>query len=470
MEFKRGRYSWLMRPFFIVFDLTIINILAFYFFSFNDRKMYFFSSTFLNNKHLLFIVYTVILWLASSFFLKFYKVYRYTSLLKILSLLVKQYIAYTIIVYAFIGIFRSVEVQAFVTLKYISYSFAIIGFLKIANYYILKKFRFYLQKNIRRVVIIGNNDGAKELRKLFTNKKELGYQIQAVFSDRKNGNNLDGNIQDSMDYLENTKGIDEIYCAIDELEEEQINEYVKHASLKLMNVKFIPNTKKIYSKRLKADYYNYTPILSIQEVALNNDINKFIKRVFDIVFSLFVIVFILSWLTVLLYILIKLESRGPLFYKHRRNGINYEEFSCYKFRSLRVNTEGQKKYVGQDDERVTKIGKFLRKTSLDELPQFFNVLKGDMSVVGPRPHMLSYTHEYSKKIDKYNFIFRHSVKPGLTGLAQVKGYRGEVINDEDIINRIKYDIFYIENWSIILDFKIILDTIVNILKGEKKAY
>ena len=297
------------------------------------------------------------------------------------------------------------EVQAFVTLQYISFSFALIGFLKIANYFILKKFRFYLQKNIRRVVIIGNNDGAKELRKLFTNKKELGYQIQAVFSDQSNGNNLDGNIQDSMEYLETTKGIDEIYCAIDELEEEQINEYVKHASLKLMNVKFIPNTKKIYSKSLKADYYNYTPILSIQEVALNNDINKFIKRAFDILFSLFVIVFILSWLTVLLYILIKLESRGPLFYKHRRNGINYEEFSCYKFRSLRINTEGQKQYVGQDDERVTKIGKFLRKTSLDELPQFYNVLKGDMSVVGPRPHMLSYTHEYSKKIDKYNFIF-----------------------------------------------------------------
>ena len=165
-----------------------------------------------------------------------------------------------------------------------------------------------------------------------------------------------------------------------------------------------------------------------------------------------------------------MESKGPLFYKHKRNGINYKEFNCYKFRSLKTIKEVKGTYVQQNDTRVTKIGKFLRKTSIDELPQFVNVLFGDMSVVGPRPHMLSYTEEYSKKIDKYNFIFRHHVKPGVTGLAQIKGYRGEIKNDEDIINRIKFDNFYIENWSILLDLKIIIQTALNIFKGEKKAY
>ena len=137
---------------------------------------------------------------------------------------------------------------------------------------------------------------------------------------------------------------------------------------------------------------------------------------------------------------------------------------------MKITEEIEGTYVKESDSRVTKIGKFLRKTSLDELPQFVNVLLGDMSVVGPRPHMLSYTEDYSKKINKYNFIFRHNVKPGITGLAQIKGYRGEIKLDKDIVNRIKYDIFYIENWTLLLDIKIIIQTILNIIKGDEKAY
>ena len=178
----------------------------------------------------------------------------------------------------------------------------------------------------------------------------------------------------------------------------------------------------------------------------------------------------MSWLTPILIILIKLESKGPVFYKHVRNGINYKEFTCYKFRSLKTVKEVQGTYVTQNDDRVTKIGQFLRRTSLDEMPQFYNVLVGDMSVVGPRPHMLSYTEDYSKQINKYNFIFRHNVKPGITGLAQIKGYRGEIKTKEDIINRIKYDNFYIENWSLFLDIKIIFETATNMFRGQKEAY
>ena len=210
--------------------------------------------------------------------------------------------------------------------------------------------------------------------------------------------------------------------------------------------------------------------MSIQEGAINSNLNRFIKRVFDIIFSLLIIIFVISWLSIILFILIKLESKGPLFYRHKRNGINYKEFYCYKYRSLNITKEVRGTYVKEGDSRVTSIGKFMRKTSIDELPQFINVLKGDMSIVGPRPHMLTYTDEYSKKIDKYNFIFRHHVKPGITGLAQVKGYRGEIETDKDIINRVKYDIFYIENWSLLLDLKIIVQTIINIFKGEEKAY
>lgn len=469
MEYKRGRYSWLLRPFLISIDLLVINSIALYFFNFNDKTLYFFSNSYLNNKFLIYIIYSVVFWLASTFFIKFYNVYRYTSALNIISLIFKQFLVYTILVFAFIGLFRSINVQAFVTFKYILTVFFIISFIKLLSYYLLKAFRLSLNGNIRHVVIIGKSESAKELKNLFKDKKALGYNLMGVFSNSKTGE-FSGNVEDSFNFLRENTNVDEIYCAIDELTEKQVNEFVKYANVNHCNIKFIPNTRKLFTKRLKTDFYNYQPILSIQEVALNNEFNKLIKRVFDVVFSLLVIIFILSWLSIILFILIKLESKGPLLYKHKRNGLNYKEFTCYKFRSLRSDQGVKGSYVTQNDNRVTKTGKFLRKTSIDELPQFINVLKGDMSVVGPRPHMISYTEEYSKIIDKYNFIFRHNVKPGVTGLAQIKGYRGEIKNDKDIVNRIKYDIFYIENWSLFIDLKIIFQTLINIIKGDVNAY
>jgi putative colanic acid biosynthesis UDP-glucose lipid carrier transferase len=469
MAFKRGRYSWVLRPALILYDLFIINVFAYNLLNFNSQGLYFFSYEIFNNKYLLYLAYSVTFWLLSTFLLKFYNVYRYTSLLNILSLIVKQFIAYGIIVFAFVGVFRSINIQAIDTLNYLLIDFGAISVLKLLSYYVLKSVRVYLKGNLRNIVVIGSGESVNELKRIFTKKKELGYKINAVFNKLGDGNS-NGSIKDSFQFLEENNSIDEIYCAIDELTEKQINEYVRYANLKHCNIKFIPSTKKLFTKRLKTDFYNYIPVLSIQEVALNNDINKFLKRSFDIIFSSFIIVFILSWLSILLFIIIKLESKGPLFYKHKRTGINYKAFFCYKYRSLTITQEIDGTYVGQDDKRVTRVGKFLRKTSIDELPQFINVFIGDMSVVGPRPHMLSYTDDYSKKINKYNFIFRHNVKPGVTGLAQIKGYRGEIKLDKDIINRIKYDIFYIENWSLLLDIKIILQTFINVLKGDEKAY
>jgi putative colanic acid biosynthesis UDP-glucose lipid carrier transferase len=182
---------------------------------------------------------------------------------------------------------------------------------------------------------------------------------------------------------------------------------------------------------------------------------------------LFVIIGLLSWLTPILALLIKLESRGPIFFRQGRPGIDEKEFFCYKFRSMRINLNTEQE-ASKNDPRVTRIGRFMRKTSLDEMPQFINVLMGDMSVVGPRPHLWTQNKLYGSKIKKY--MIRHYVKPGITGLAQVRGYRGEIETDEDMINRIKFDVFYIENWSLILDIKIIVQTIINIFEGEEKAY
>lgn len=180
------------------------------------------------------------------------------------------------------------------------------------------------------------------------------------------------------------------------------------------------------------------------------------------IFSLFVVIFILSWLFPIVALLIKLSSKGPVIFTQLRTGADNREFPCYKFRTMRVNNEANTVQATQNDPRITKVGHFLRKTSLDEFPQFINVLRGEMSVVGPRPHMLKHTEEYSQLVG--NFMQRHAIRPGVTGLAQVKGYRGEITNYELLANRVKYDRFYVENWSLALDIKIIIRTVMAIFK------
>jgi putative colanic acid biosynthesis UDP-glucose lipid carrier transferase len=253
-----------------------------------------------------------------------------------------------------------------------------------------------------------------------------------------------------------------------DLSDIQITDIIDFADNNLKTLKFIPNEKQIFSRTSKFEYYDYIPVISLRNILQDETTNKIIKRLFDIVFSSIIIIGLLSWLTPILAIIIKMESKGPLFFIQKRNGLNYKEFNCYKFRSMFINDKADLDLASKNDIRITKVGKFIRKTSIDELPQFFNVFLGEMSVVGPRPHMVSVANLYAVKVDK--FMVRHFVKPGITGLAQTKGYRGEVETDEDIINRVKYDIFYMENWSILLDMEIILKTMYHVLKGDEKAF
>ena len=193
-----------------------------------------------------------------------------------------------------------------------------------------------------------------------------------------------------------------------------------------------------------------------------------LKRLFDISFSLFVLIFICSWLFPLLAIAIKLSSPGPIFFIQKRSGRNNAEFDCYKFRSMSVNKDSDKVQAIKNDTRITLIGKFLRKSNLDELPQFFNVLIGNMSVVGPRPHMLQHTADYSAIIDK--FMVRHLIKPGITGWAQVNGFRGATSHPRYMMKRVRYDLWYIENWTFLLDIQIIFMTVYSMIKGDKNAF
>ena len=449
-----GRYSKYIRPISITFDLCVITLLCIYFF----RE--------LNLDIKLYILYQFVGWTMIAYFNKFYGIYRFTTPVEILSKLIRQGVLFLLVVIAYFpfakpAIFSGKAIAIFMVI-----SICLITFFKFLLFYYLKKYRIVTGSNFRSVVIIGYTPEAIKLKELFMTRNDYGYRFMAFFSDKKLNPQIEGRIDDLKKYVIDNK-VDEIYCSLNEITNEQLKDLVDFADENKRAIKFIPDTKEIFSKNLKVDYYEFFPVLSLRKTTLHDPVTKIFKRVFDILFSLFVMIFILSWLVPILAILIKLESRGPVFFKQGRPGIDEKEFFCYKFRSMKMNKTTEQE-ASKNDPRVTRIGRLLRKTSIDETPQFLNVLLGDMSVVGPRPHLWSQNKAYGNRIKKY--MVRHYVKPGITGLAQVRGYRGEIETDDDMVNRIKFDVFYIENWSLILDLKIILQTIINIFRGEEKAY
>ena len=450
MKYRQGRYSSLIKPLFGITDLVILNSMHF-FYEINLTNIYIFS------------LYISVMWVVISLLNKFYEIQRHTKIIQIIPLLIKQIIFCSIVLYAYIGFFKQPNISRLALGNYLVSALSLITVFKFLMFFMLKKYRRILSGNSRNVIVIGNNEKTRQLIHTFNTRLDFGYKFKSQFCAKKEGFSLSNCFNYIID-----NDIDEIYFSIAELSNKQINLLVDFADNNLRELKFIPDNKDIFTKKLKYEYYDYIPILSIRAIPLQESLSKFIKRFFDILFSACIIIFVMSWLTPILAIIIKLESKGPVFFKQSRNGFNYKEFDCYKFRSMTPNKDSHLKQATKGDLRITKVGAFIRKTSIDELPQFFNVLFGDMSVVGPRPHMVSHTNMYARRVDK--FMVRHFVKPGITGLAQTSGFRGEIEKDKDIINRVKYDIFYIENWSILLDLKIILQTVVNAIKGEEKAY
>lgn len=450
MSPKVGRYSGYIRPFSYAIDLLLINAVA-----------YFFLPQGLNT--LSFYLFISVTWIFLAWNLAFYEVYRFTKEFQILGKLFRQYLLFLIFNFAYLGFFYKFS-EPSQMIKYISLSLVLVAFEKFSVYYLLRRFRVTFGGNFRRVVIVGTGREVTQLVNFFNENPDYGYKLESVFDAKQEKKSDFGEV---FKYLTNNK-IDEVYCSLSSLSNTDLDKFVDYTDNNLKKLKLLPDNKNVLSRNLILDYYGIIPIVSLRNIPLDRRTNQIIKRVFDIIFSVIIILVILSWLTPLMAILIKLESKGSVFFKQKRNGLNYEEFFCYKFRSMRLNPIADLEQVQKNDPRVTRIGAFMRKTSIDELPQFFNVLLGDMSVVGPRPHMVSHTEMYAKSVDK--FMVRHFIKPGITGLAQTSGYRGEVESEKDIINRVKYDIFYLENWSILLDIKIVVTTILNAIKGEEKAY
>lgn len=341
----------------------------------------------------------------------------------------------------------------------------LLGIYRVGVHLILRKYR-ETGHNFRRAVILGTGGTSDQLAQVFRIRRDFGIKFLGYYDDKDVSGQTRGNIKKFFEEAIDLN-IDQIYIS-EHLEEKKVKRVINFADEHYIKVKVIPGGSLQLEKNLSFSKFGDFFVINVNEIPLDNAFNRVFKRAFDIVFSAFVLVFILSWLIPLVGLLIKLESKGPVFFIQERNGENNKVFMCLKFRSMTPNDYADTHQAVKNDPRITRIGSFLRMTSLDEMPQFINVLLGDMSIVGPRPHTIPMNQVFKTQIEKYNS--RHKIKPGITGLAQVKGYRGEIENPYQIRSRVKLDYFYIQNWSILLDLKICILTVYELVVNRENAY
>lgn len=278
-----------------------------------------------------------------------------------------------------------------------------------------------------------------------------------------------GDIKDCLEFAVNNQ-ISEIYCTLSPENSAELYQMAEEAEKHFIRFRFVPDLRKFIDRKVHVDFIDHMPILSLRSEPMEYHTAQVKKRIFDVIMSLAICVLLLSWLLPILALIIKLDSPGPVFFTQKRSGKNNKEFSCLKLRSLKAhnNADGAVAQVTKNDDRTTRVGRFLRKSNLDELPQFLNVLMGQMSIVGSRPHMLKHTVDFSTMENQY--MVRHLSKPGVTGWAQIHGHRGEIKQPGQLRQRLEHDIWYIENWNIWLDIKIVMMTIYVTFKGDKNAY
>ncbi|MEG9327953.1 exopolysaccharide biosynthesis polyprenyl glycosylphosphotransferase [Salinimicrobium catena] len=415
--------------------------------------------------HLPSILFFNLAWLIISLSLNFYPTERKEKFFTNLHKALQQYIVFGLSYFAFLGYNKVFYYSTEYHLTILTVIFIMLILYRWFFFYARSRYRMEGGNSVN-VVILGKDKNLEKLEEIF-HQPEFGYRYKGFFDKKESlSSSYLGAIQDSWDFIL-TNNIEEVYCAASVFSKKEIKQLIDFTDNNLKKLKIIPDNKEIFTPAMTVELYENLPVINIRKIPLENRYAQILKRSFDLIFSTLIILGVLSWLTPLLFVIIKLESPGPIFFKQKRPGVNKTSFWCYKFRSMATNNlsdEPSKK----NDARVTKIGKILRKTSIDELPQFFNVFLGDMSVVGPRPHMQWQNELYQTSVDK--FLVRQLAKPGITGLAQVKGFRGEIIEKSDIVNRVRMDIFYLEKWSPILDLKIIYSTVANVIKGEEKAY
>ncbi|MES2849026.1 MAG: undecaprenyl-phosphate glucose phosphotransferase [Bacteroidota bacterium] len=422
------------------------------------------------NSYLKFWISLNIFWIVIAFVCRTYaenNIINFESFTKRTS---QVYLLWLIALLFFLFFTRQFEVSRYFTISTI----IIFGVSLLVNRFLFLGIQNYFRKRnqfTNKVLIIGYNETAKKLENYF---EEEGFNTHLLgFVEDENNvteltrhpiiSDIKNTIQTAIDH-----DVQEIFSTITPEQNKEIYTLINKAESECIRFKVVPDLSIFVNKPVVINYVRDLPVLSMRSEPLDDVGNRIKKRTLDVGVSLLVTVFVLSWLVPILGLLIILESRGPVFFAQTRSGRNNKTFRCFKFRSMAVNKDSDLKQASKNDKRITKIGRFIRKTSLDEFPQFINVLKGEMSLVGPRPHMVKHTTDYSKIVDQ--FMVRQFLKPGITGWAQVNGLRGEITENEQIINRVNEDLWYLENWTIWLDIRIMFLTVYKVFKGDEKAF
>jgi putative colanic acid biosysnthesis UDP-glucose lipid carrier transferase len=444
------------RILFLIGDLILVNLTIILSYSLVDKSV--FGAELTNSVYL--FIFSNLGWVFLVLVSSPYNFDRASGILQIFKSQMSFIFVHLLIVASLIIFFKK---------SYFSGQLATYG-LFIPMFYLWKLFALYLfgifQKNsLNRIsfIIIGKGEIAREIRRYFLVHPNLNYRFMCFLEPK-----LDVSLQDQLSLFCRDNAVNEIFCSVPGISAKEMKQVVEFGLNRLIKVRWLSENQSLKQEPILLNKNSFTLSGENSSVPLDITRNRICKRVFDLIFSSVVIVTILSWLIPLISIAIKIDSSGPLFFKQRRAGRGNKPFYCYKLRTMVVNREADIKQATRDDYRITKIGKLLRRTSLDEIPQFFNVFMGSMSIIGPRPHPYKLNEQFSDSIER--LMSRNYVKPGITGLAQCMGYRGETSTFFDMNGRVKLDRFYIENWSFALDIKIIIQTIVSLTRVNEKAY
>jgi putative colanic acid biosysnthesis UDP-glucose lipid carrier transferase len=418
--------------------------------------------------HLFFAVFNLV-WMTSVYLTQLYMSKNWLDFEVFFKRTFKCYVFTITLLFLFIFIFHYQYSRFFIIFCFTTFAAILLFNRFIFNLLVISlRSKFKLAKN---VMVLGYNDVSIRLINYFQKETKL-VKLAGCFDDSgKISDSADlrvfNDLRDCMKIVKENE-VTEIYSTLIPEHYPYLYELAQEAEAQFVYFKFVPDYNIFVNRNIYVDFVNDIPVLSLRKEPLEDTGNRIKKRALDVVLSSLAIIFILSWLIPLIALLIKLDSKGPIFFIQLRSGKNNQPFRCLKFRSLRVNDQADSVQVSRNDNRVTRIGRIMRKTNIDELPQVLNIFLGDMSLVGPRPHMLKHTEQFAELYKEY--MIRHFVKPGLTGWAQVNGFRGEIKDNEFLRKRVEYDTWYMENWSLYLDLKIIFLTIVVTLRGDKNAF
>jgi putative colanic acid biosynthesis UDP-glucose lipid carrier transferase len=452
-----GHYKILIFIIMLAEDIVILNLLYFVLFAVFDIKYD--------------TIYRLVILLVNCGYLLSIAVFPFaddTRRSRFLQLVQKNFYRLAITVLILLGCLFVVKISSDVSRLFLAIFFGSVFVFLSIGHWITRKILTYGIVHKSKVIILGAGLVGQKIYEELTGNAYLGVDVLGFFDDKlPKDNYILGALDDVKKYIKDHQ-VTTIYCTLPLSARNKIIDFLNFAELNVITFHIVPSIGYYIQVPVVVQTVGNMPVFSLRRVPLSNFHNAAIKRGFDIVVSLVFLVTLFPVIYIILSIVIKLSSPGPVFFVQERTGENGRVFKCYKFRSMHCSSDAHTKQATANDVRKTRVGNFIRRTNLDELPQFINVLKGDMSIVGPRPHMLHHTSRYSQLVNKY--MVRHFIKPGITGWAQITGFRGETKEVAQMEGRIKKDIWYIENWTLLLDLEIIIKTFLLFFKGDKKAY